>query len=386
MKINILIIIFFTYTVALHSQTNFREGYIITLESDTLHGLIDFKSDYTNAELCRFMKNADSAVEIFNPGSIYGYRYVAEGKFYVSKTVEIDKVKKTFFLEYLLQGLKNLYYLPFNAGYFFFENPDGSLIGITKAPDKIIDQYKLKEDIRYKGVLSYVFRDCLPLSAETSKVSFDKASMIEITREYHERVCDTGEQCIIFEHDYKRSFLKVNYSFSGGFELFHLRLQDAGIQNALSLSPVIGAGVHISSPRVIKSLYLTLEGTLSAMSIAVDYLDVYQNYYKFGYKSLLTSLEAKVEYIYDKGRLRPAIGAGLTNNYMLNPERTYQKNNANFVTGPFIHKSLIGSAASIGFDYHLQKDQFIALRLLYAHHRSVFIESNTVQLKVGYKF
>lgn len=384
MKINLLIIFFLAGSVAALSQSNFKEGYIINLQNDTIFGYIDFRIDQSNAEQCKFRKRLDADVEIFYPGSIYGYRFVNEGKFYVSKIVEINNEKQSFFLEYLLQGIISLYYLPFGNGHYFFESADGTMIGITKEPDQIVDQH-FKEDTRYRGVLTYVFRDYLPLSGETSKVNFNKASMIEFTKEYHDRVCDSGEQCIIFEHDYKRSFIKVDYTISGGFDLYSIRLYEREIIDAYSISPVLAVGMSISSPRLLKSLYFNLDGSFSAMSVAVDYFDIYNYYIRLGYRSLLAKLDAKLEYIYDKGRLRPAICAGISTNLLINPERTFQKNHGSIVTdhfGPIFTK---GPVAGIGFDYHFREDQIIALRLSYAYYPNAFIW-NTFQLKVGYKF
>jgi hypothetical protein len=117
MKGLLLFLLIFTQFVAF-SQSNFKEGYLITLTNDTVYGLIDFRTDYTNAEVCRFMKSPDAAVETYLPGSIAGYRFVAEGKYYVSKKVVFENLNQTYFLEFLLQGLRNLYYLPFDKGFF----------------------------------------------------------------------------------------------------------------------------------------------------------------------------------------------------------------------------------------------------------------------------
>lgn len=385
MKINLLIIFFLAGTVAALSQSNFKEGYIINLQNDTIYGYIDFRIDQSNAVQCRFKSSPDADEEVFQPGSIYGYRFVNEGKFYVSKIVEIDNAKQSYFLEYLLQGIISLYYLPFDNGHYFFESADGTMIGITKEPDQIVDQH-FKEDTRYRGVLTYVFRDYLPLSGETSKVNFNKASIIEFTKEYHDRVCDTGEQCIIFEHDYKRSFIKVDYTISGGVDLYSIRLYEREILDAFSLSPVLTVGMSISSPRLLKSLFFNLDGSFSAISVDVDYLDIYNYYLRIGYRSLLAKLDAKLEYIYDKGRLRPAIGAGISTNLLINPERTFQRNHGYIATEHLDPIFMKGPVAGIGFDYHFREDQIIALRLSYAYYQNDLIRNNTFQLKVGYKF
>lgn len=380
-KLLILLLIF--PVTAVFSQSNFKEGYLITLTNDTVYGLIDFRTDYTNAEVCRFMKSPDAAVEAYLPGSIAGYRFVAEGKYYVSKKVVFENLNQTYFLEFLLQGLKNLYYLPFDKGIFFFEDKDGNMVGITRRPDQIIENYKLKVDNRYKGVMSYLFRDCMPLATETSRVGFDKASMIQFSREYHDRVCDTGESCIIFEHNYKRSFIQLDFTFFGGAELVNVKLTDINFPAMSSLSPYIGAGIQLSSPRFLKMLHYTLEGSLSALSVRSEHNVYFLGQYVFGYQSIIGRLNTGFEYIHDKGRIRPALGAGLNAQILISPERTYTKDNVYLQTGPFMHSGLLGPAASVGVDVPLNDRTALSLRLLYAHQQSVFLKINTLQLRAG---
>ena len=107
--LSILIVISFT---AVYGNNNFVNGFIITNEHDTIVGLLDFKTDYSNSTICKFKTNEDSTVKIYQPGEIYGFRFFDEGKFYVSKNVTIkDSLNVNVFLEFLVQGMLNLYYL-----------------------------------------------------------------------------------------------------------------------------------------------------------------------------------------------------------------------------------------------------------------------------------
>ena len=67
------------------AQNNFKNGYIITNNNDTIWGEIDFRVDELNAQRCKFRQDKNSETKIFLPGEIQAYRFSKEGKYYVSK-------------------------------------------------------------------------------------------------------------------------------------------------------------------------------------------------------------------------------------------------------------------------------------------------------------
>lgn len=107
MKYIIILFLTFCTGISLYAQSNYKQGYIITNENDTINGLIDFRTDRANSNVCKFKKSEKSDEQVFHPGEILGYRFIKEMKYYVSRTVEIDKIKQTVFLEYLVQGIKD---------------------------------------------------------------------------------------------------------------------------------------------------------------------------------------------------------------------------------------------------------------------------------------
>ncbi|MDD2285181.1 MAG: hypothetical protein PHQ11_07250, partial [Paludibacter sp.] len=345
------------------SQSNFKEGYIITLEQDTISGWIDFRTDQTNARICRFRPTKDAAEKVYRPAEIAGYRFVQEGKYYVSRIIDIENKPDTVFLEFLIQGMRNLYYLFSDNEYFIFEKEDGTLLPVTKRPDQILENYKAKEDNRYKGVMSYLFQDCLPLSRQTARIRFDKGSMIMFAKKYHDRMCDTGEECIIFENDYKRSFIKFDYTFFTGVELNSAKLVNTDFPVMLSISPVVGAGLGISSPRLMKSLYFKMDASIGGISGVSNYIDDYLKYFRYEFSAIKYNLGAGLEYIYDKGKFRPAAGAGISFQGITNLKDTLKINyEVNDYTTPFYNLTT-GVKTGLGFDYQVKNDQFIVVRI-----------------------
>jgi len=372
--------------VSIFSQSNYKEGYIITIKKDTVYGLIDFRTDHTNSLLCKFKDSEASPEKIYHPGEIDGYRFIHEGKYYVSKTIVIEGVQQNVFLEYLVQGMLNLYYLHQYNDYYFFENKDGSLVAITKKADVIRDNNKFVVDNRYKGMLTYIFRDCLPLAIKSSKAEFNKESMIVFTKDYHDQMCESGDKCIIFENDYKKKFTKFDFTVYSGFEFDKSKLYKIENSNMLSFSPVIGVGINISSPRLIKSLSIMLDATFSKIMGAYDYSDKYLTYYQYKFSGIKSNFCTGLEYTYDKGKIRPVINAGISHSSFYDLKSTLKTNTQISENVLLLQNSSTGIKTGIGIDYQINGNQFIIVRFLYSRHVNYYDMNNTYQVKLGYKF
>jgi hypothetical protein len=123
-----------------------------------------------NAKICRFKSDLSADEQQFHPTDIYGFRYIESGKFYISKTIEINNVLQMVFLEYLIQGIMNLYFYKDDSldiiGYYIFEDEKGEMqiltkhvdeYGYVKNSDKNTYVHALKKDTKYKNMLNYMF-------------------------------------------------------------------------------------------------------------------------------------------------------------------------------------------------------------------------------------
>ncbi|MEI6900502.1 MAG: hypothetical protein WCL00_11540 [Bacteroidota bacterium] len=109
MKPGFLQVILFLFPLLLFGQKEFRPGQLFTLKMDTIKGTLDFGGDDRNSEMCTF-KDSLGTVMVFKPFAIKGYRF-NEGKFYISKYVKDEKRVNPYFVEYLVNGRKNLYFI-----------------------------------------------------------------------------------------------------------------------------------------------------------------------------------------------------------------------------------------------------------------------------------
>ena len=296
MRISLLSLLLVLSYGILHAQSNFRLGYIITNENDTIVGLIDYRTDQMNAQACTFKKTKTSPVETYSPGQITGFRFTEDGKYYVSG--EIVSNSAIVFLEYILQGIMNLYFYAdkiTGLDYYIFENQDGMRHYITKRPDEVSEfdgKLMLKQDMQYKAVVPIIFEEVPELREKAGKVNFSHESMISITKDYHNLVCTTGEPCIQFETKPDKQSLKIKFSIYGGVSF------SSFFGNCL----IIGGQMNFSMPRaLLKSLSMVLDISLMGYPFSEGNFT----------KPCLYDLMIGARYTYHKGVVRPFLGGGI---------------------------------------------------------------------------
>jgi len=311
----VLFFIFVFIGVVTRAEDNYKNGYIITNTNDTIRGLIDLKINKLNSEMCRFKLSEKDEVKEYHPYEISGYRFVDEKKYYVSRTITQDSIVKKVFLEYLVQGMKDLYFYQNDNEYYFLEGENGKMNELSKEPDRIVDN-KIVSDDRYKGKLMYTFRDCVDIRRNIEKGRFDRKTMIELTRKYHEQKCNTGEECVVFENDYKRRFTRVNFIVYGGIENTKMTFKDADeiFFPVTNLSPVIGAELCINDPRISKQFSLLIDVSMSKHNLVKD-IPLGTNWgtgnIHYKVKGYQPSLSIGTRYTIFSGGISPFLEAGI---------------------------------------------------------------------------
>ncbi len=308
------------------AQTDYRPGYLITNSMDTIKGLVDYRGELRNMKVCNFKKSPDSSPETFLPGEIYGYRYDV-GKFYVSKDIDTDDFKGTVFVEFLLQGIVNLYFYH-NPTYlsYFIEDEEGKMFEI-RTKDIVIEnngtEY-IRNDTKYIGLLRYLFHDCPQVVQLCDKVDLTHKGLINITKKYHDFVC-SDQTCIEFEK--KLPVLRVELKPVIGYSITKLKLDGDDLQDLkfdTSISPFAGLVANFLIPRMNEKWSFQLGATIHkdyfyGSRFTDNYggysiLDVYE-YYHIHNTNVSSFLSIK--YLYPKGKYRPEIDVGLYKNFLI---------------------------------------------------------------------
>jgi hypothetical protein len=188
-----------------NAQYNYKTGYIITNEFDTIYGLIEYSNIKANSGHCYFKSENDAQPILYTPNDIQGYIF-PDLRYYISKSIIIKGKKRHVFLEYLLKGIVDLYFYADESGNtrYYIEKGD-QMIELSNDVTQISDGSKLysKESKRYIGAFKYLTQDAPMLSPKIDHLKFDNTSFIKIAKEYHNLVCDSVE-CIVYSKKQKR--------------------------------------------------------------------------------------------------------------------------------------------------------------------------------------
>ncbi|RTQ50153.1 PorT family protein [Hymenobacter gummosus] len=187
-------------TLATQAQTNFRPGYVLPTEGDTLRGQLDFRGERRNSRLCRFRPAEGGAVTDYRPEQLRGYG-VAGGAQYQTISVKVlrqisatetDSLPQTLFAEALVLGPASLLYLhdPGDAARFFLrmgQQPAQELL--QRSEDVRVNGQTLRRKTdEFRRTLAASMKDCYAVQPELTQVQLTHNSLIKVVRLYNECV------------------------------------------------------------------------------------------------------------------------------------------------------------------------------------------------------
>jgi hypothetical protein len=205
--------VLFMMPAVLFSQLGYKEGFIVTVNNDTISGLIENRSYYENSIRCNFKMNEGDKVSEYGAGDILGYRF-NEGKYYVSKRYE----DTDYFFEYLIQGKLNIYFKQNrdNSNHYYIEKDSLPFRELTYRSEVITDENGIKKIYESKNhnlLLAFYTNDYPELKGSAMAIKEpDNKALIDFARDYHNAVCK-DVSCTVFE---KRSPVVFEFEFNAG--------------------------------------------------------------------------------------------------------------------------------------------------------------------------
>jgi len=291
MKKLLFILILILSTQIIFSQTDFKPGYIIKNSKDTVYGKIDYRGDLLMGSVCKF-KSKDNSVIEYSPNDIIAYRFI-DGKFYVSRQVN----NKPVFLEFLIKGKVNIYYLRDNKGDHYYVDREGTKLKEIPYEKSITlkdhRQY-LYESKKHIGLLKIFMQDAPELQSQIEQIKKpEHYNLIKLAEDYHNSVCD-DEKCIIYVK--KAPLFKISLELLSGVINFNSKNE-----NIISLNDKNyfngGLIAHVWMPRVNEKMYFRT-GLL------------YSNIQFTESNRSIKKIPIQLEYIYPKGIIQPRISYG----------------------------------------------------------------------------
>ena len=332
-RLIILTITFFILSTKLNAQTDFRNGYIVKNNDETIYGLIDYKGNKANSKKCVFKKDADSERQEFSPDEIKAYRFL-DSKYYISKSIKLEDQETLLFVEYLINGTVDIFYYRDNLGeHYLLDLGDNELYELKNEEKEVyVNNTRLIEESKeYIGILKYSFNQSPTISKKVDNVSLNHKSLIKIAHDYHKEMC-ADEVCIIYEKKLPKKIIKfgalvgVNAMTISEISTFSEKLYYLGNSNySTAIYPSLGMFFKINMPDAKERLYFQYEGTFnySKLTTTNSYIEPF---YKFNYINSLVLTQSAfsnagiVRYEFPKGKIRPTFQAGAFVNYFLTTE------------------------------------------------------------------
>jgi hypothetical protein len=367
-------------------QNDWKQGYIITNQGDTIYGYIDNRDSRSNSKQCYFRKHDKEEAQVYTPQDISAYRF-SDDKFFISKTLNGKESEKTVFLEFVLKGKVNLYHLKDENDSYFIEKD--SLMYELKNTEKIQEindkKYYVKKE-EYKGVLSFLLNDA-NMQSDIQKSNYSSKSLLRISKQYHEKVC-TNEECIIYEKT--KTPINVRLGLYAGLSLNSFSY--TGVYTDYSPGSLIGSRFEIENIlQWAEKVSISLDFTLQRFTnyklqskiwrTGVKYNNVeyaltgidnnsYIKSLDVNIKTLALKIPLTINYEFLKGKIRPYCGAGLTNMFILSQNNqlvfqgTYYELNKSI---PIYH---VGIIAKVGSKFMLHKEYAIHMEFNYEYTNS----------------
>lgn len=320
--------LFLLGTIQLIAQSDFRSGYVIKNNNDTIYGLLDYKNNNANAQKCTFRKDIKSKDQLFTPEEIKAYRFT-NSNYYISKSITTKNETKKLFLEYLIKGIVDIFYYSDNGDHYFVNDSKNNLRELKNEKIKIEknNTHYFNEKKEYIGILKVIFEKSPSIINRINKVDLTQKSLIKITHDYHNEVCP-NKTCLIYEKKLTKSkstfgFLAelngISFSETGEFSADYYYLENS--QFGFEVFPSIGLYYKVSMPSINENLYFQYELTYSSVKLKANnsYTEpVYEGTYYNQIEFTLNSFNnvAVLKYEFPKGKIRPTFQFGGFVNYL----------------------------------------------------------------------
>lgn len=392
-----------------YSQNDWKPGYIIKNSGDTVFGLIDNRDSKTNSVHCYFRKDGLSETIIFGPKDIAGYRF-NDGKFFISKDIPVEDSTRKIFLEFLIEGKVDVFHYQDDKSHFFIEK-EGKLYELKNTTEiKEVKGTKYFIDKReYVVTMNSLMQDAnIQPIIYTSKL--DSKSLIKVAKKYHERVC-SDEQCIIYEK--KNKPIHLNFGVQLGESMNRFNFGDELLSD-FSLSSSIGCRLEFENViSYTENLSIQLDVTLQQFS-KYNLKDIYNfttlsyngQYYTISnekynedlqnlnvdLKVVVLKLPVVVNYTFSKGKIRPYLGIGISNNFVLSQNKDFVYLTFNNEYKQSIPTYSLGILGRVGCKYALKNNHalYADLNIDYSQNLNInqFLKltNNLYSLNIGYTF
>lgn len=208
--------------IELNAQELYIPGFIIKNDGDTVTCLLKNNNLVVNAQECTYKTNTNSEEIINKPFDIRAFRYEND-RYYLSKRVKINNEYRDVFLQFLVDGKADLYYMKDKEkDHYFLEMNDTIAELVNSEVERYIDGVAYVQQRReYSCTMQTMFADCQEIQSQIQKSKFNHKNLVNIVNNYHNIVCK-DEKCIVYKRD---NAIKTSIGLIGGLSISTLNIK-----------------------------------------------------------------------------------------------------------------------------------------------------------------
>lgn len=243
------------------AQGDFRDGYVILANGDSISGKVAYRSSAKNSSSCKF-KPASGNVITYTPAQVRAYGYLSDKRFEVRVLPDDTVAAAPAFVEVVIKGYMSL----LHRNHTLYVEVNGKIVLLPIPVDRVVSTDKgrhLRKDSRYKGLLNSLLIDCA-LKADNSR--YDQVEIGYLVQNYNRCHNQPGTY---YKETKARSLF--TYQAFGGIQTSKMISDADGKSLASSVRPMAGISVDISAPKIFDRMFLSLECVYSS-----QYFQIYQ--------------------------------------------------------------------------------------------------------------
>ena len=276
------------------AQSDFRPGFIVTNEGDTISGKIDYRGDLLLGKMCRFTSGDESKIKEYSPFELSAFRF-ADSRYFVSKEIDVEEFKGKVFLEFLIQGKVDVYYYRGEKTDHYFVQKEGE--GFTKLPyeeeqrmkDGKLHSYKSST---HKGILKFMMNDAPALHRRIDKLKEPAhENLISLASDYHTEITEQ-EDYLIFRKKLPLVSLSVEPVIA------FIKYKEAN-----NLLTEKGGHIYVWMPRKNEKLFFKTGYFFHKFTTG-------RNQY------VVNKIPLQLQYLYPKNRLQPKVNFGFNYHFV----------------------------------------------------------------------
>ncbi len=259
-KRTIFILLLFGLIFNLKAQNNFRKGYIVNFEHDTITGYVNYNTSLVNQRKCIFKKSLDDEPVEYTPPQLIAYG-ISNFRHYESKVLTLENsTEKRVFIEKIVSGKISLF--KYNK-IFYVQKEDTLFFSLEKKVVKNVYKEGKKGNIyinNHIGILLYLMSDKPELKNDINRTVLSERSLTSLISKYNLLMG-------AWNNTYKSSlkWTKFQFNIMGGyfFSKLHIISNEHGIDYLLdswdaAYGPTFGASIDISSPHLNDRFKITV--------------------------------------------------------------------------------------------------------------------------------